>query len=83
MTLTLLFRFHQKGSIDSVHADARGVIVNDKVVMMPWECKLSDYEVRDGMAVPTTGEASWVWPEGRRAYFRGTVTSLTYEFAPS
>jgi hypothetical protein len=33
--------------------------------------------------VPITGEVSWVWPEGRRPYFRGSVTSLTYEFAPS
>jgi hypothetical protein len=83
LTLTLLFRFNQVGLIDSVHADARGAIVGDKVVMMPWECNLSNYEVRNGMTVPMTGEASWVRPEGRRPYFRGTVTSLTYEFAPS
>jgi hypothetical protein len=28
------------------------------------------------------GEVAWVRSEGRKPYFRGTITSLTYEFAP-
>jgi len=83
LRLTLLFRFNHAGLIDSVRSEARGAMVGNKVVMMPWECSLSNYEVRDGMTVPITGEASWVQPEGRKPYFRGTITSLTYEFAPS
>ena len=83
LTLTLLFRFNHAGLIESVRAEARGAMVGNKVVMMPWECSLSSYEVRDGITVPITGEASWVGPEGRKPYFRGTITSLTYEFAPS
>jgi hypothetical protein len=83
LTLTLLFRFNHVGLIDSVRAEARGAMVGNKIVMMPWECSLSSYEVRDGMTVPITGEASWVRPEGRKPYFCGTITSLTYEFAPS
>jgi hypothetical protein len=39
--------------------------------------------MRDGMTVPTTGEASWERPEGRKPYFRGTISLLTYEFGPS
>ena len=83
LTLTLLFRFNQAGLIDSVRAEARGAMVGGKVVMMPWECSLSGYEVRNGMTVPTTGEASWIRPDGRRPYFRGTIKALNYEFAPS
>jgi hypothetical protein len=83
LTLTLLFRFNHAGLIDSVRAEARGAMVGNKLVMLPWECSLSSYEVRDGITVPTIGEASWVRPEGRKPYFRGTVTSLTYEFAPA
>jgi hypothetical protein len=82
LTLTLLFRFNDAGLIDSVRAEARGGMVDNKVVMMPWECSLASYEVRDGMTVPITGEAAWMRPEGRKIYFRGTVKSLTYEFAP-
>jgi hypothetical protein len=82
LTLTLLFRFNDAGLIASVRAEARGSMVGDKVVMMPWECRLSDYQLRDGMTVPITGEAAWIRPEGRKPYFRGTITSVSYEFAP-
>ncbi len=81
LALTLLFLFNHAGLIDSVRADARGAMVGNKVVMMPWECSLSDYQIRDGLIVPITGEAAWIRPEGRKPYFRGTITSLRYEFA--
>jgi hypothetical protein len=82
LALTLLFRFNDAGLIDSVRAEARGAMVGDTVVMMPWECSFSDYQLRDGMTVPIAGEAAWIRPEGRTPYFRGTITSLRYEFAP-
>ncbi len=80
LTLTLLFGFNDADLIDSVRAEARGSTVADKIVMMPWECGLSNYQARDGMIVPITGEAAWVRSEGRNAYFVGTITSLAYEF---
>ena len=82
LTLTLLFRFDAAGLIHSVYAEARGGMVGNKLVMMPWECSLSDYQLRDGMTVPMTGEAAWLRPEGRKTYFRGTIKSMSYEFAP-
>jgi hypothetical protein len=82
LTLKLLFRFNDADLIDSVHADARGSMVDNQVVMMPWECRMSNYAVRDGMTVPLTGEAAWMWSDGRKPYFRGTIQSLTYDFAP-
>ena len=81
LTLTLLFRFNDAGLIELVRSEARGGLVGNKVVMMPWECSFSHYELRDGMTVPVSGEAAWVRPEGRKPYFRGTITSLAYEFA--
>lgn len=82
LTLTLLFRFNDAGLIDSVRAEARGAMVGKEMVMLPWEGRWSNYQARDGMTVPFTGEVAWVWPEGRKPYFLGTVTSLTYEFTP-
>ena len=79
--VTLLFRFNEHDLIDSVHADARGAMVGKNIVMMPWECRMSNYQTHNGMTVPLTGEVAWVRPEGRKAYYRGTVTSLTYEFS--
>ena len=80
LRLTLLFRFNDAGLIDSFRAEARGAGVGKDMVVLPWEGRWSDYRTCDGMTVPFTGEVAWVRPEGRKPYFRGTVTSLTYEF---
>jgi hypothetical protein len=82
LTLTLLFRFNDAGLIGSFRAEARGGMVGDEMVMAPWEGNWSNYRRRDGMTVPFTGEVAWMRPEGRRPYFVGTVTALTYEFSP-
>jgi len=82
ITLTLLFRFDEAGLIASVHADARGAGVGKDMVMLPWDCSVSNYQLRDGMLVPTVGEAAWLRAEGRKPYFLGNLTSLVYEFSP-
>ena len=82
ISLTLLFRFDDAGLITSVHADARGSGVGKDMVMLPWECSVSNYQLRDGMMVPTRGGAAVLRPEGRRPYFVGDLTSLVYEFSP-
>jgi len=81
LKLTLLFRFNDAGLISSFRADARGATVGKEVVMLPWEGSWSNYQKRDEMTVPLTGEVAWMRPDGRKPYFRGTVTSLTYEFS--
>jgi hypothetical protein len=82
LTLTLLFRFNEAGLIDAFRAEARGGMVGKEMVMAPWEGNWSNYQTRDGMTVPFTGEVAWMRPEGRRPYFVGTVTSLRYEYSP-
>ena len=78
--LTLLFRFDENGLVKSVHADARGRTVAGTVIPTPWEGTWSDYQRRDGMLIPTVGEAAWVLPEGRKPYWRGRITGLSYLF---
>jgi hypothetical protein len=82
LTLTLLFKFNEAGLITSARAEARGAMVGKEMVKIPWEGSWSDYQARDGMMVPVTGEAAWLRPEGRKPYFRGTLTSVTFEFSP-
>ncbi|MDP2835118.1 MAG: hypothetical protein Q8Q28_17810 [Pseudomonadota bacterium] len=82
LTLTLLFRFSAAGLIDSFRAEARGAGVGKEMVMVPWEGSFSNYRVLDGMTVPFTGEVAWVRPEGRKPYFHGAITLLTYAFSP-
>jgi hypothetical protein len=52
------------------------------MVMLPWDCGLSNYQPQDGMLIPMAGEAAWVRPTGRKAYFVGHVKKLRYEFLP-
>lgn len=84
ITLTLLFRFNDAGLIASVRAESRGAGVGKDgvMVMLPWDCALSDYQPQDGMLIPMTGEAAWVRPEGRKVYFVGHIKQLSYEFLP-
>ncbi len=76
----LRFTFSKDGLIESVRADARGRTVGKTIVPTPWEGRWSNYETRDGMRVPMVGEVAWVTREGRKPYWRGTITSLRYEF---
>jgi len=84
ITLTLLFRFNDAGLIASVRAESRGAGVGKDgvMVMLPWDCALSDYQPQGGMLIPMTGEAAWVQPEGRKVYFVGRVKKLSYELLP-
>jgi hypothetical protein len=82
LTLSLLFRFDDAGLIESVRAQARGRTVGASVVMTPWEGRWSNHQVRDGMRVPLSGEVAWLIDGERKPYWRGTITSLRYEFAP-
>lgn len=82
ITLTLLFRFNDAGLIASVGAEARGAGVGKDMVMLPWDCGLSDYRPQYDMLIPMAGEAAWVRPDGRKAYFVGHLKQLSYEFLP-
>jgi hypothetical protein len=82
LILTLLFRFNDAGLIGSFRAEARGGMVGDKMIIAPWEGVWSNYQTRDGVQVPFTGEVAWMRPEGRKPYFIGTVTALAFEFSP-
>ena len=80
LTLTLLFRFNEADLIESFRAEARGALIDNEMVMAPWEGRWSNYKRCGGMMVPLTGEVAWVGPERPRPYFKGTVTALDYEF---
>ena len=79
LSVTMLFSFNAASLIESVHIEARGATVGN--VMIPWEARVSNYQDRTGMRVPLTGEASWLPPQGRKPYWRGTIVSLAYEFS--
>ena len=81
IALTLTFHFQDDGLIDSARADARGRLVNGVPSSAPWQGRFRNYAIRGGMRVPLEGEVAWVMPEGLKPYYRGKVTSLSFEFA--
>jgi len=83
INVTMLVNFNGAGLIESVRVAARAALVGKSVVMTPWEGRMSNYQMRDGMFIPLTCEAAWLRPEGRAPYWRGTISSLTYEFFKS
>ncbi|MCU0903564.1 MAG: hypothetical protein MUE83_06775 [Tabrizicola sp.] len=80
LTLTLLFQFGADGLVASIHADARAAMVDGVSVMLPWECRMSDYQSQDGVLIPMTGEVLYHTAKGERSYFHGTVTRIAYTF---
>jgi hypothetical protein len=81
LAVTLLFRFGEGGLIDTVRAESRDRVVDGKTVSAPWQGRFWNYAERGGMRVPLDGEVAWMLPEGAKTYWRGTTTSLNYEFA--
>ena len=81
LSVVLLFRFSDAGTISSVRADARGRTVKGRAVPTPWEGIWWQEERRDGMLIPISGEVSWLLPERRLPYWRGKITDLRYEYA--
>jgi hypothetical protein len=81
LSLTMTFTFAPDGTIHSARAEARGRTVAGEIVMTPWEGRWSDVQPHDGMRVPMTGEVTWLTPQGRKPYWRGTITSLSYDHA--
>jgi hypothetical protein len=80
ISLTMLFRFNDRNLIESARAEARGRMVGKTIVMTPWEGRWSNYQERGGMLVPLTGEVAWIIPKGGKPYWRGSITSIKYEY---
>ena len=80
-TAELLFRFGDDGFVESVRSESRGRYVAGEMLPTPWEGRFWNVQELDGMRIPIEGEVAWVLPSGRRAYWRGSIEEIEYEFA--
>ncbi|MCH8618162.1 DUF6544 family protein [Undibacterium sp. TS12] len=80
VSASMLVSFNQAGLIESVRIEARAAVVGKTVVFMPWEGRWFNYQRHNDMLVPLSGEAAWLHADGRRPYWRGSITTLAYEF---
>lgn len=81
ITLSLRFGFGTNGLIDTVHATSRGRRVGNIMTYAPWQGRFWNYATRSGMLVPLQAEVAWVLPYGPKAYYRGLMSAVVYEFA--
>ena len=79
-TVSLDFRFGRDGLVQSVFTPARARDVDGRAVPTPWQGRFSDYEERDGMLIPLSGEVEWLLSEGPQVYWRGRITEVSYEY---
>lgn len=80
VAVSLHFHFGDDGLIERVSAAARGYTQGQLMLAMPWEGIWSDWQWQQGMLVPMRGEVAWLLPQGRKAYWRGTIVNLRHEF---
>lgn len=81
ISVAMLFRFGTDDLINSIYVEGRATTVGEITVLMPWECRTSNYQTRDGMRVPLTGKALYITPQGERPYFKGKIDTLVHVFA--
>lgn len=79
LSVTLLFSFNDKGLVERISSTERSALIDGKLVPMPWEVRLSNYQEHSGMYVPMAAEVAWITPAGPKPYFRGKVETLDYD----
>lgn len=80
--VSLIFSFNENDLIETVSASNRYREVNGKQVATPWQGRFWDYQWRNGMRIPLSGEVAWQLPEGIRPYWRARIQDITHQFAP-
>jgi hypothetical protein len=71
--------FDPAGDIGGMSTEARPRTVGKQVVDTPWSGVFGEYREFNGVRLPTTGEVSWLLPDGPFTYFRGRVTSWSVD----
>ena len=77
------FGFATNGLIDTVRAESRGRLVGHTMTYLPWQGRFWNYTQKSGMLVPLEAEVAWMLPEGPKAYYRGLMSAVKYDFASS
>lgn len=74
--LAVLLHFNAAGDIVAASAQDRPRAVGKDAVATPFTGEFGDYQVLDGVRLPTTAAVRWELEEGPFLYFRGRITSF-------
>jgi hypothetical protein len=79
VTATLTFHFNEEDEVREVHAEQRPRRVDGGYEPTPWTGRWHEYEMRNGIRIPTAGEVIWHLPDGDMEAWRGRVTEISYD----
>ncbi|PLA74545.1 hypothetical protein CYQ88_05550 [Hydrogenovibrio sp. SC-1] len=80
--VTLVYSFNENDLIETVSAANRYREINGQQVATPWQGRFWDYQWRNGMLIPLSGEVAWQLPEGNKPYWRARIQEITHQFTP-
>ena len=81
-TISLQFRFNDDGEVTAIYTPGRYGRFDGEYRQAPWEGHFRNYELRDGMRVPTYGEVAWYISGIRQTVWKGRLVEAAYELAP-
>jgi hypothetical protein len=75
------FEFDDQGDIARAYSRARPFDVPGGYAEAPWYYEFRDHREVGGVRIPTEAIAGFEYRDGPREYFRGRITSVTFETA--
>lgn len=79
-TVSLQFRFDDKGDLIELYSPGRFREVNGAYVSTPWRVRALGQEVFGGMRMMSPAVVEWLLPDGPLPYWRGRIREITYEY---
>jgi hypothetical protein len=81
LEVALTFFFGADNLIARVYTEARTRQLGKHVENLPWGGRFWNYVERGGLRIPLEGEVAWITRGGEAPYWRGTLTSIAFDFA--
>jgi hypothetical protein len=73
---SLVFHFDEDDLVERVSSETRYRQADDSY--HPWTGYFTDYEIHDGLRIPTEATVEWNLPEGELPYWRARLTEIEY-----
>jgi hypothetical protein len=81
LEVALTFFFGADNLIARVYTEARTRRLGKHVENLAWGGRFWNYVERGGLRIPLEGEVAWIGRGGEAPYWRGTLTSIAFDFA--
>lgn len=80
LEVSLEFRFGDAGEVLSIYTPGRWGRFEGRYEQLPWEGHFARYEVHNGVRMPMEGDVGWYIDGQWQPVWRGTLTSVAFEF---